>query len=407
MLSRWAFAVACAALMGGCVTEREGPAPRGVPVRPASTGSTIKADRPVLPSGPVATPAAALSSNAAVAATLFPLGQLVYDGQSLPLASPDGRFVAVQSGEPPTWPTILAEDAATPVNRTTLTIFDVSGSAVRLLSPPQPLPNGLMLGRAADAEGFLVESPQRDGSRWIGRVHWLTGETTWLAKDGKINAHATLLPNGNLVFTRREVGSARNELVLFSSEGEAVLAAEEGTSYWFPISSGEASLVYVLRLHAAGTDLEALRVEGGNFGGALFRRHLSPSTDPLLAHQMGMTAAPLGSSRGGSLTCLSPRHGRAGVLDISTGLFEPLAPRALAAIASPDPASPGYFCSTPDALVFVPKIGTGAPAGAPVAVLPSPYVARAAWSDPPSLLLVGPSRNAPDRLELLRLVLKQ
>lgn len=398
------------AVLAGCVVEQQEPG-RGVQVRPTpAPGATPVAattPRPQLPQGPVAKPAVGVTSSAAIKVTLHPLGTVLYDGQALPLVSPDGRFMAVQSGEAPTWPAILAEDGAEPVNRTTITLFDISGNSIRALSTGASGLGGIMLGRSADGEGFLVEAPQRDGSRWIGKVNWLTGEIGWAARDERVNAHAILTPSGGVVFTRRSVGSKSAVLVLHEpGHQESTREAADG-SYLFPMPSGERDIVYTMRTHPAGTDFEVLRVKDGGFESSVMRRTLAGTNDPLLAHQMAVTVAPQGPSgrEHRSLACLSPRHGRIGVFDLSTGLFEPLAPGTVAAAAAPEGSSPGYYCTTGDSLVFVPKVGTGSEAGAAVAVLSSPYVPRASWGAPGSLLLVGPVKNVPDKLEIVRLTL--
>ncbi|CAG1003520.1 hypothetical protein PHYC_03072 [Phycisphaerales bacterium] len=403
----FAAVLACAS---GCVVEQREPG-RGVVVRPTSpSGRPARAVAPpkaTLPQGPVAKPAVGMTTSASVNVTLHPLGTVLYDGQALPLVSPDGRFMAVQCGEAPTWPTILAEDGAQPVNRTTVTLFDISGSAARALSTGASGLGGIMLGRAADSEGFLVEAPQRDGSRWIGKVNWLTGEVGWAARDENVNAHAVLTPAGGVLFARRAIGGKNAVLVLHEpGHNEDTREAADG-SYLFPMPSSERDIVYTLRTHAGGTDFEVLRVKDGRFESSVIRRNLAGTSDPLLAHQMAVTAGPMGPTgrEHRSLVCLSPRHGRIAAFDLSAGLFEPLAPGTVAAAAAPEGSSPGYFCTTGDSLVFVPKVGTGSESGVAVPVLSSPYVPRATWGAPGNLLLVGPVKNVPDKLEILRVTL--
>jgi hypothetical protein len=50
-------------------------------------------------------------------------------------------------------------------------------------------------------------------------------------------------------------------------------------------------------------------------------------------------------------------------------------------------------------------VGTGGPTGAPVVIIGTPYVARAARGETPHLVLIGPSRSDPDRLEIVRMIL--
>lgn len=400
--------------LAGCVTEvQSGPGSRGVPVRPGGAAPTASdAPKATLPDGPVATPAVAVTSSAAVRVTFFPAGSVPYDGATLPLVSPDGKYLAVQSGEAPTWPTLLAEPAAEPVNRTTITVFDVSGPTPSPMNGPDPVPGGLMLGRAADGAGFLVESPQRDGSRWIGRVAWGTGNLQWLAKDGNCNAHGVLTGDGSLLFTRRAPGATEADLVLVAHGKPESVRPAGGETFAFPMAGDDPSVVYACRIGRNATDLEAIRVRGGKLEGTVMRRLLGASADPLLAHQVAQTSPGPASGRlglePGPLVLYSPRTGCMAVFDLSSGVFEALTPKSVAAARSPDPLSPGYFCTTPEGLAFVPKIGSGGPTGAGTTVIGTQYVPRliAAGPEQPSLLLVGPVRQTPDRLELVRMILK-
>lgn len=400
--------------LAGCVSEvQSGPGSRGVPVRPGGPApATSDSPKPTLPDGPVATPAVAVTSSAAVRVTFFPAGSVPYDGATLPLVSPDGKYLAVQSGEAPSWPTLLAEPASEPVNRTTITVFDVSGPAPTPVEGPDPVPGGLMLGRAADGAGFLVESPQRDGSRWIGRVAWGTGKLQWLVKDGNCNAHGVLTSDGSLVFTRRAPGAPESDLVLISPGKPESVRPAGGETFAFPMVGDDPAVVYACRIGRNATDLEAIRVQGGKLEGTVMRRLLGGSADPLLAHQVALTSPGPAPARlgleAGPLVLFSPRTGCMAVFDLSSGVFEALTPKSVAAARSPDPLSPGYFCTTAEGLSFVPKIGSGGPTGAGTTVIGTQYVPRliAAGPDRPSLMLVGPVRQTPDRLELVRMVLK-
>lgn len=402
-------------LPAACVVER--PSNPGVPVRASSSTSSSPSSAASLPAGPVAQPVNAPSTNATIRLDIEPLGTVVYDGQALPLASPDGRWLAVQAGEPPDWATILADDGAAPPNRTSLTIFDAS-STLKALSNTATLPPGLMLGRAADNAGFLVEAPQHDGSRWIGKVLWASGHLDWLVKDSNINAHATLTSDGTLLYTSRAVGEKRRALCLLSSAGADRLEAPDA-SYAYPLVGDDPSIVFVPRQSAQGTELEAIRLlnqgklTASKFGSSLYRRPLASSPDVLLAHQMAITSPGALPLRAGDtsarviapLVCLSPRHARIGAFDADTGSFQPLVSRSIAAAASPDPAQPGYFCTLNDSLVFVPR--NWKPGETPVTILGEPLVPRASFAPDPQLLLFGPVPNSPDQLKVLRLHLTE
>src|SRR5262249_35862276 len=137
------------ALVPACVTESIKPTTgRSTGMRvtpgfnsaPANTTATTKGAKPtptpVLPDGPIAAPATAgktLTSEVQVG--VIPMGVVLYDGQALPLVSPDGRFIVVQEGDPPTWEAILAEPAAAQPNGTTMAVYEVGPHELKRIPP--------------------------------------------------------------------------------------------------------------------------------------------------------------------------------------------------------------------------------------------------------------------------------
>ncbi|MDX2131432.1 MAG: hypothetical protein SFY69_05215 [Planctomycetota bacterium] len=410
------LAALCATLaLASCVTERTDTG-RGVRVKPgtgaggpAGVGSAAGPAAPSL-DGPVARPARGVTTNAAVGVTFVPLGAIAYDGQALPVVSPDGRFLAVQQGEAPAWNAILAEDGATVPAGTTIVVYDISGNAARRLESPA-LPPGVLLGRGADREGFLIESPRENGARWIGRANWVTGEPTWLAHDDRVSAHAVLAPDGALLFTRRDVGASRAVLVRRAPSGQERETAPADGTYVAPLAGNDPRTVFALRRVAQGLAIDVLRARGDEFERTPVSRLLHTSDDPTLAHQVALsvpsasTPAPGAAGADGALVILNPSRARMSLWDGASGSLETLAPGTIAAARSPDPNSPGYFCTTRDGLVFVSKVGTAGPTGAPVVVIDTPYVPRTVWSAPPQLVLFGPSKDSPDQIEIVRMLL--
>jgi hypothetical protein len=138
----------------------------------------------------------------------------------LPLISPDGRFVATQTGIAPTWPTIVAGPEAEVPSLTRIEVYQLDrrtsvsesqrNAPVLMFSLAEPS----LLGRSCDSEGFLIESPRENGSRWIGHVSWTTGDTLWLIDDDRVNAFATAGPDGRLAWSRRAVDEHHFELVV-------------------------------------------------------------------------------------------------------------------------------------------------------------------------------------------------
>ncbi|MCC6321658.1 MAG: hypothetical protein IT438_09530 [Phycisphaerales bacterium] len=220
------------------------------------------------PAGPPSTLNSAAQSRVVVA--IQPLGKISYDGLFIPITSPDGRYIVSQSGRTPAWDVILADKTAKPPVGLTLSAFTIpieppaatpdrddkqppKPASISLIKWPRPFTPNVILGRAADNLGFLVEAPQLSGSRWIGRASWLSGEVEWLIRDGGkgvpiVNAHAALAGDGSIAYVRREVDAAAFQLVVRSRKNESsteiVHAALDGSeSYAFPFFSPDSSIV--------------------------------------------------------------------------------------------------------------------------------------------------------------------
>jgi hypothetical protein len=292
-----------------------------------------------------------------------------------------------------------------------------------------------MLANGSDSRGFLAERVEPDGSRSIARIAWLTGEVEVLVRDGRVNAHASMVsdaggstgPDACVVFVRRPVGSPGPwELVLRDRDGrESVASAGGEASYLHPISSGDGSLVYALALGPSGLEVRAIRLvrrEGGiALGNIVVRRLLEDRADAIGAFQVGATMRPAallesgagsaaaeGPSRA-SMVMFSPMNGRASVLDPAVGAFVPLAAKSLTAAPSPTATSVGYYCTTPEGLVFFPW-GVRGPASQGAAVFDEPFVP---WPAPGGggtsggsergLILIGPVRGQADQLSVVRM----
>jgi hypothetical protein len=259
--------VACVIALAGCVTERVEPArPRPTTAssgesRGGGDGSTSKApdSSPVLDR--LATPAIKADSVLTrVVVAVKPIGSIPYDGMVLPLISPDGRFAATQVGPPPPWPALLAEPGAHPEGvHTRIEIYDLMSETPTLVVVPEPLPEGCLLGRGVSDRGFLIERPNEDGSRWIGLVTW-TGALDWLIggtgdeADERVNAQATLLPTGDLVYVRD--GVLRMRGVSQASAGEESVLRKPGVRFVLPMATGDEGVVYALAEVGGGADAD-------------------------------------------------------------------------------------------------------------------------------------------------------
>jgi len=230
----------------------------------------------------------AVTRGAHVQTGMVPLGAVPYDEFTLPLLRPGGTHVATQVGIPPRWSTALAQlDAPLP---------EATSIEIRAIAPGEPsrvvhrLPNGILLGRSADDRGFLVEQPLDDGSRRIGVCSWDSATIAWLIDDGKVNAHATWGPFGELVWSRRGVNAPRFDLAIRGERASRNLAAEDGESWMFPEMSRDGELIFALRLRDGVLQAAALR--GAN--AAALRQSMRTITltnrgTPLVAYQ---TVAP-------------------------------------------------------------------------------------------------------------------
>ena len=212
---------------------------------------------------PVSRPVPVRSTR--VQAEIAPCGTVPYDMQSLPLVSPDARYIATQTQVSPTWATVLARhDAEVPLaTRVEIYALDTVSGPSRIAFVDQPV----VLGRSFNREGFLVEAPNPDGSRWIGLAAWDTGEIEWLVTGSDVNAFACLGPDGRLAWNRRDVDGPEDEfeLVVRHGDQEWALPAEE-ESWLMPTWTGRGDSLVALVLdegnlsavHASARDHAAL-----------------------------------------------------------------------------------------------------------------------------------------------------
>lgn len=239
-----AIPVAALFLLSACTSSSNSPT-RGVP---------FNRDAPV---GTIARPVGARPESSRSRMQITPIGSIRTDGQTLPLVSPDGRFLASQRLQPgrsaaaALWNAILAEPAAEPPTGISIVVHDLekSGTDFEQSARQVELPPGTILGRSADSRGFLVERLLDDGSRWIGLVDWNCLSTRWLIADEHHNALATLGPRGELCWSRTRLGVAQAELVLLPDATarrderrfvpNPLAGARATESLIFPVFSGE------------------------------------------------------------------------------------------------------------------------------------------------------------------------
>lgn len=234
--------------LAGCEIERSTSSRRGIPLRSGPVAPLQ------LPQGPLAQPAdPTASSSSQSKVEMLPLGQVAYDGLTLPLVSPDGRWLAAQVGSPPSDAAILGLPGAPMPADAKILIYDLTARPLSLVAEVRE--PGLRLGRSADTTGFLVESPAPDGTRRLGLVSWRSAEVRWIVSDDWSNAHAILLNDGAIAYSRRPIASGEkhnSQLVVRTREGGESVFADPMVDLVFPAAAADPAVLAVLGADDAG-----------------------------------------------------------------------------------------------------------------------------------------------------------
>ncbi len=195
-----------------------------------------------------------------IMAEIIPCGRIPYDSQTLPLVSPDGRFIATQTQIAPSWDTVLARDGAQVPIATRVEIYRLTDDSIDFVTD---VDTPVMLGRSFNDEGFLVEAPQPNGARWIGLASWSTGNINWLVSDEFVNAFASLGPDDRLAWSRRHLDDQDDvfELVIRRS-GDEWTVQSDNESWLMPTWSGRGDGLFALTL--SDGELDAVYVNANN-----------------------------------------------------------------------------------------------------------------------------------------------
>lgn len=337
MQAAWRAATACIVpmlLSAGCVTDSSTPStPKPIGVKPRGTPNpvTVAPDGKILdtienPSG--------YTFSLGLLAEHIPLGAVPYDGFLLPLISPDGHHVATQTGAPPEWAATLAEPGATPSRGTTVEVYaiDTRGTiAADQREQPQrvaSLQESILLGRSCDDAGFLVEAPQPDGSRWIGKATWLDGEIEWLVQGAAVNAFASLAPDGRLAWCRRSPDGAHFELVVRNADGTEWSVPGGGGDWLMPVWSSLGDGLFAIHRQNERLRLCYGQAAGsGPFTATLHDFLLIAHSDKYAAYQAFISQGGLDGMLGGAQPQTLAFHPGAGRMII----WKPLASKATAA----------------------------------------------------------------------------
>lgn len=355
-------------LLASCVSDT-------APDRPSRPDASSDA----APSRPLASPVLDASTVSRVQFAIEPLVRVPFDGQVLPVVSPDGRFLATQIGSPPTWPTLLAQPAAE-VPPTTIVLFDLQTDPPTRIQPAQFIPQGLILGRAASTRAVLVEAPQPDASRHVGLLPWNGGPIEWLATGNTVNAHALLRPDGSLALIQRPIDDPdASLLVLQGADASTQTWSAPSVTPIMPLPCDVPDLLPLIARTPAGLEVITLFLVNGQIASVLSRATISSVASPIAAYQAAIVAAAMPASP--LITLAHPALGRAAVLDLRSARAQPLIEGSIAATF----AEGGLLVATNRDLRFAPMPGGSLPS--------RPVAARVL--DTPSIALPTPLHESP------------
>lgn len=259
-----------------------------------------------------------------------PVRTVASDGFALPLLSPDGSFAAVQISSPADWTTLLAAvDGGIP-NAGRVAIAPLRDSAIPLIDV---LGNDLLLGRSADSQGFLVESPRLDGARWIGRVPWQGGEPVWLIADEMVNAFAALGPNGELAWCNRSPAADRFSISLKRGDLVKVIPAPEDGTWMAPSFSSDGKTLFALRLRDGVLSACAFPIAQTVGSSPIVSTDLSWRADARMAYQTLIPVRTGGEANDLRLYFFHPRFGRMAIWNSSNNRIALASPGSVAVMS--------------------------------------------------------------------------
>ena len=365
------LAAALLAVTVGCVRQSETLGPSRL-ITPPTPGTVV-----------LRGPDGAVTRDAVLQISLDPLPAVNTDGFVLPLLSPDGSGLAWQSRSNADWPTLLAQPEST--RALVATVEGRRDAQTWTVNEP------LLLGRSAQTQGLLVESPRDDGARWIGLVGWDGSGPTWLVQDAAVNAFATVGPRGELVWCRREPGAREFDLIAQRPEGRIDWPRREGESWMMPVVAADG--VYAISLRDGVLELAFLPLRAGETltrsqaEPALLRKRISLRGTARVAYQTMVACGPNAATPDGGLLFFHPDLRRMALWRPAADEMRLLAERSVAAWVQPDGSA---LVSLPDRLVM--QEMPPEPGLAPLQVLPGLWLPRG--RDASGVILLGPRETS-------------
>ncbi|MFG0328660.1 MAG: hypothetical protein ACF8PN_02070 [Phycisphaerales bacterium] len=384
----------------GCVTESESGPSRGIEYRPVGdfTNGARSNEDLVLPE-PI-DPIRFEGETVFRAALVAPLGVVDFNGQTLPLVNPSGGHIAVQTGPPVPWDTLLARPGGAVPDWTSIVIYRIEQGEdrrLRLVESHRLTEVGL-LGSSADNLGFIVEAPQRDGSRWVGKVAWETGEVEWLLQQ-RVNAFAAIGPGGRLAWCRRDVDSPRFDLFVQDRAGVHRLPSESG-EWLMPVWAGDGQTLFAFHQTLDFQNEGLLEIVAMNTAAPelmrapMTRRPLVESSNRYIAYQtVASIQDPIPWDATTRMLFFHPGYGRVCMIDPARPGIRLLTPDSVGGAWSDD----GYAILSTDKAVFAQDIGASRP---PIELVAGRFMPRRTTSALQPYLLFGPTKSSPNQLQV-------
>lgn len=390
---------------------------------------------PVLPADPVARPVLGGTTASRVSVAVESLGLIEYDGMGVPIVSPDAAALATQNAPAPRRHWQLATEGAPPQPGEPMPTVALGQTRANIAGPARTvevfdLEAPILLGRDANAQGVLVESPRPDGSRWIGLAPWSGADASdenratirWLVRGRAVAAHAVLADHGGLLYSRRPAGDASGRFTLVHRDGAGIERTLDlpGQHLVYPLLAPDRrhatclavedrpdgrGAIALLLIDLSTASMDSLgrvvrRFDLAGTGGLEGASQIVAASQSAVA---GLTPSDAIRAGGAGASDPMPSLGpfvfhpgmdRVAAIDASRRTLVALAPNSVAAVDAGDGRA---LCSTPEGLVLWTP-GPQAGRGTATRVLSEDYLPRRTASPNRPFVLFAPVRRSPTSL---------
>ncbi len=310
--TRWACVLTCAVICASCVKQVTPVGPGRLIVDGSASDTIVRND------------SGAVTRDTSLGFQVNALASVQTDGFFLPLASSDGMRLAWQQESNFNWPMLLALPQAS------LAVHGVIAMrGIDELEPTHVWDGAFMLGRCCNRDGVLVESPQKNGVRWIGVLPWEGVEPSWLVQDSNVNAFACFGPRGELAWSHREIGQREFSVTVNRPEGKFEWPRKDNESWLLPIVATNG--IFATRLCDGVLELAYLPLRAGQTiatqesRSSIIRRSISLRGSAQLAYQcVGSLPPDRAVLADGSLLFFHPDLGRLAIWQPRSDTVTPL-----------------------------------------------------------------------------------